>query len=248
MRRPRGRKFLSLRHNMRSRTAFIFGRNLTLRSVLLNLGAIGVHILLPAWNRVRGHRATFMLNPVELRKIVFAAKHRTPLDEFAKNAADGEHVRGKRVHGAFVALKQQNLRRAIVSRHDMTAIGEHLTIGQIVCARQSKVGNLDASFIREQQILRLQIAVNVLVEQEKLESAQQIVHHRLDMRLRKPFDIFLHLLRCQAIALDIAVLLRVWLGGGGVVVDVASASYTLKMNLAQIANQCAQLVWHVLLH
>ena len=121
----------------------------------------------------------------ELLLRVGAGEERAPRGHLGEDAARGPHVDRRRVLGRA----HEHVGRAVPERDDLVRERAHRDPKR---AREPKVRELQVAALVDQQVLRLQVAVQHAVVVAERNSLQQVPHQRVDRRRVQPAPAKVH--------------------------------------------------------
>ena len=122
---------------------------------------------------VRRRCAKQVRDQLQLRQWRRGLEQDAPRQQFGEDAADGPHVDGVGV----VAAAHQQLRRAVVLRHDLLCHGSP-SVG-LLYARQTEITDLEQTITIDQKVARFDVAVQDARRVQVLEATQDLVQEHL---------------------------------------------------------------------
>jgi len=132
---------------------------------VLQTGDAGPHLFIGS--------AQYSENLEQLVDLAVAGEQGSLGDHLSEDRSHSPHVNGQRVSLAA----EENFGGAVPQRHHFVSKGAD---GGHEGASQAKVGNLQTSISRDENVLRLEVAVHHTTDVAVLEAAQELVSIRLD--------------------------------------------------------------------
>ena len=128
-------------------------------------------LVLYALEVVVARRADDVQDVIELVEIVLAGKERLVVEHLGEYAADAPHV-----YGLVVALRvEHDLGRAIPARRHVLGEKTGVVVVRIGDARQAEVAYLQVAVGVEQQVARLEVAMQHICRVNELEAAKYLI-------------------------------------------------------------------------
>ena len=122
-------------------------------------------------------RTAELADELQLLRLAVALQDRSLGPHLSHSTPSSPHVDRR----AVVAFAEQQFRRTVPYGDDGGRVAVDGVRLVAEGSRQSEIGDLEDARLRDEDVGRLQVAVEYLVEMHKVETVEQLVHHLLDL-------------------------------------------------------------------